>query len=157
MFLPVWLAGWTAGEVFTIVELARLLVDPSRAEGSHIFMGVWLVAWTIGGAFVWFALLFNIAGREHVFIDAVRMTVALEMFRFSRKRVWMLSDVSNLRFAPPVYTRNSFSYSMAPWGLGAGSIAFQAAGETHRFGSSLSEEESAEVISELKRRFPIAA
>lgn len=158
LVLPVWLLGWTVGEVFALVTIVASIAGTSRPFAGPVgFIGLWLVLWTAGGAFAWAAFLYNVAGRERVRIDGTWITVSRELFRWSLSQQYALAEVRRLRFSPPVNSRNNWGNSMQQWGFGGGSVAFDIDGKATRFGSALTEDESESVIDEIQRRFPIPA
>ncbi len=60
LFLPVWLVGWSFGEVFA----ARQVLGSALPLAGNAFLLVWLAGWTLGGAFAWSTFLWQVAGRE---------------------------------------------------------------------------------------------
>ena len=156
LFMPVWLLGWTAGEVAAFYTVfTAIFGGPRPFAGPVGFIAPWLVFWTVGGAIAWMVFAYNIAGRERVSIDGTWITTSRELFRWARSVRMPLADIRRMRFSPPVNSRNSWSSALQQWGLGDGSVAFEAEGKTRRFGSSLTEDETSELIEQIQQRFPI--
>ena len=114
------------------------------------------------------ALVWHLKGREQICIDGQSIVISrLDALFWRPARVFALSNVSNLRFAPlaVVAFPRSFSDSvettaahmqmMTVMGTGGGSIAFDCGGKTHRFGIQLSESESRRLIKTIKDRYKI--
>ncbi|MEZ0242130.1 MAG: hypothetical protein ACAH11_02060 [Sphingomonas sp.] len=55
LFLPFWLAGWTAGGIFA---MGAFIKEP------HLFLAVWLCGWAFGWIFVALTIASQVAGAE---------------------------------------------------------------------------------------------
>src|SRR6266853_594766 len=71
LFLPVWLCGWAAGELFALSVLFHLRIPWGRsaqpvAGPASAFLIFWLCMWTVGGAWALYSWLWMIAGHERM-------------------------------------------------------------------------------------------
>lgn len=119
LFLPLWLAGWAFGE-FSV--LGPILAGRGFG-GPGPFILVWLAGWTAGGAFVLYALLWQLVGRETVVVSSQSLIVRREIFTTLRSKEYLAEDISDMRVSPVAFTPYGWSASMAFWGLGAGGWA----------------------------------
>lgn len=154
--LPIWLAGWTIGEVAAVLTLfSGVFGGPEVMEGPTAFLLLWLVMWTATGGFVWFVGLYNWWGREVIRFSDEALEVRRQLFGRARVRRFERLRVSGLRFSPHVFSFNSGAHSMQLFGLGPGSIGFDYDGETYRFGSGLQEDQSEWLIDEIRKRIAV--
>ncbi|MCA9932612.1 MAG: hypothetical protein KC415_01720 [Anaerolineales bacterium] len=157
LFLSVWLAGWTAGELGVGgTLLARLFTGSVGVAdlGSGLFMLIWLTFWTIGGAFAIYVLIWQLKGQEKVTINSEGITVRYEIGSFGRSKTYLKKHLLNLRISPESLTYNSLRGGLRFWGLGGGVIAFDYGAKTIRFGSSVEEAEGNMILSEIQQHFP---
>ena len=147
IFLPIWLIGWTIGGAFAI----KALVTGEVKEAW--FLLIWLCGWIFGEVFVSYAFLWGAFGREIISVKNGIVRIKRSIFGYGPSTDFQANRVSNLRasgfFAPMM----SWSFGMAYWGLSGGTIAFDYAGKTKRFGIHLSENDATQLASTLKKRF----
>lgn len=145
LFMLVWLAGWTAGEVFALSQI----FDGSIGI-TDIFLLFWLTLWTIGGVFAWSTLLWNLLGVERLFITGggIVRELGLGFMRF--RKVYQVADVSDVRVSN---VRNEGAQSM----LTRGRILFDVAGRVRSFGIGLDTEETSAVFWAMRRHLPEGA
>ena len=158
LFMLFWLGGWLFGEVMVGGILWKALRSwaswlyptsslPERAAlgFEHLFLLVWFVMWTVGGAFVIYQLLWNLAGRELIWIDATGLRIRRDVLGFGVTRFYDLNAVSNLRVAPwePLRRRQR-----------GGKIRFDYGAKTVAFGESMDEAEARLLVADILRYFP---
>jgi hypothetical protein len=147
-FLPVWLAGWAVGW-----GAAFLGIVFGGSDAPRLFLIPWLIGWTGAGAMAFSWWMWLVSGREVVIIDGVRLRMRREVRWFARERQYELAAVSRLRFSPPVTPDANFAQAF-PLLAFSGSLAFDAAGETRRFGMQIEEDEANELVRQIVERWP---
>ena len=75
-FVGFWLCGWLAGEV--AVPIVLLTQGPGPED---FFLIAWLGGWTTAGAFIWYAWLNQLTGREFVKLNGTLLTVGMRVAR----------------------------------------------------------------------------
>jgi hypothetical protein len=149
-FLPIWLVGWTFGGIMA----ASILFSGNGGDGT-LFLSFWLCAWLAAWCLVAFATMNMYSGREVITISSPTMTVVWQVWRLHRQRAYELSEMSRLRFAPPVSDYGNMQQGMSALGFFGGSVAFQYQGRTERFGRGLEEDESNQLIANIRQRYTI--
>jgi hypothetical protein len=151
LFLLAWLGGWAFGEIGTTGEL----MHPSGKTPSA-FLAFWLAGWTLGGLFAIGTVLWQLAGREVVTINASEFTYRVEVFGFGLSRLYNASEVKNLRVTE--YSTSPFN-NQRVWfpplyGSGFGPIAFDYGARTIRIAPSLEEAEAKVLVDSLSSHLP---
>jgi hypothetical protein len=144
LFLPLWLAGWAAGDV---AVLSQVIDDPPTG-GEGPFILVWLVLWNVFGPLFALFWLWTVAGKEIVTLDAEVLSLRYALGRVGWTRRFARDQVAALRVSP---SATAEARSLA-WWPGAGTIAFDYGARTYRFGSGLDEAEAKQVAADLRRR-----
>jgi hypothetical protein len=151
LFLCTWLVGWVFGEVAVTCQLL------SPSEGTpQLFLLAWLVGWTLGGAFALTAVLWQLAGKEVISVNAATMLLRVEAFGLGWSRAYKASEVKNLRATE--YASNPFT-NQAAWlppliGSGFGPVAFDYGARTFRLGAAFDEAEAKLLVERLVTRLP---
>ena len=149
IFLPVWLAGWAAGEIFGAQTLLR-------GGDSSSFMLIWLCAWTVGGIFATFAWLWMLTGKERVILKPDALVHRYELFGIGRSREYELSHVRSLRVSPEPSDSLGGGWKRNSIYFGGGVVAFDYGAKTVRFASSVDEAEGKMIVDRILRRYPFA-
>jgi hypothetical protein len=173
LFLGLWLILWFVGELAALSSLAAMAFGNAlglkfaNADGSNLpFFMVWLAFWTVAGTIMMDGLVWQFRGHETIGIDLDGRSLTVRRLGTlipRRTRTFSMDEVRNLRFAPLAMgtfgSRSSFGESweaQLQWiGTGGGSIAFDHAGGTQRFGTQLPETESRRLIKTIKDRYKI--
>jgi hypothetical protein len=173
LFLSVWLLGWSVGELAALGTLAAwaLGVAPGLKFGNAggpptPFLLVWLALWTVAGVVVMDVLVWQFRGRETIGIDPDGRSLVVGRLGTlipRRTRTFSMDEVRNLRVSPlsismfpsPFAFRENWDAQLQWLGIGGGSIAFDHAGGTQRFGSQLSDTESRRLIKTIRDRYKI--
>ena len=150
LFLPVWLAGWTAGGIAAF----RQLFSKGIGEEGGMFLLIWLVGWAFGEVFAGYAWVWNALGKEIVRAGSGLLTIKRDILGLGRVRSFQTMEISDLRAAGFFGNTQSSSPGMAPWGMSGGTIAFDCRGTTNRFGIQLEEREAREVVERLRPHLP---
>lgn len=139
VFLSVWLAGWTFGgiEALRAVSRADTLLNP-----LSLFLLVWIAGWALGEAAVIAFIAFLLRGAEIVTVDDALISLRAEAFGYGFTRIHDLAHATNLR---PVAGDSSSSRDL---------LAFDFAGGTVRFGTSLNETDALQVARAIWERAP---
>lgn len=142
LFLLVWLTGWAAGEAFVLYTLFT-----GDAGFADLFLVVWVTFWTIGGFFAISAVLWQLIGVEKLFVTGGAMVRELGFWSLTRRRVWALDSVANIRAeAPPGKDAGSI--------FSRGGIVFEVDGATKSFGIQLDEAERMAALEAVHRYVP---
>lgn len=141
LFLLVWLAGWSAGEIFALHEIIT-----GGFGAVDLFLVVWVSAWTIGGLAAWHFLLWQMFGVERLFVTGGAVVTESGFGPLRRRRVWRLDEVGN---PARTYVETRSGQNSA-----VGTISFEADGRSYRFGVGLTETEAEEVLAAMLRYMP---
>jgi hypothetical protein len=147
LFMPVWLCGWTIGGFAAISQVISM---PGKEAW---FLILWLCGWIFGEVFVLYAFLWGAFGYESVKIDQGIMSVRRSIFGYGLLKDYPLSGASNLRASGLFGSPMSWRFGMTYWGISGGSVAFEYAGKTRRFGINLNEDEANQLVVAMKKRF----
>jgi hypothetical protein len=148
LFLPLWLAGWAAGE-FTV--LGQLL-SGAHSGRPNLFMVVWLTAWTLSGGWAAATVAWLFAGRERLRIEQGTLTLEHVVGPVGRRRSYDLRQVTGLRTLPQT-SQEMMAANMVPFGFGrAGALAFDYGTSTVRWGAGLDEAEARVLMERLAER-----
>ena len=155
LFLGIWLSGWVVGEVLAgtimIRGLAGLLTGKTETVGDPwgtvggLGLLFWLALWTVGGVVALAMWLWNVAGKETVFINGESLTVRTSVFGIGRSRQYSAVYVDRLRAS------GDRDRSQSPWG---GGLTFDYGGIAVNFGLGLSQTEANEIAALIGSRFP---
>lgn len=151
LFITVWLGGWIMGEVSVIGQLLH-----SREQTPTAFLTFWLAGWTLGGAFAIGAVLWQLAGKEIIVVNAATLSYRIEILGMGYTRNYRASDVKDLRateFSANIFT-NQRAWFPPIVGSGFGPIAFDYGARTIRLTPSLEEAEAKMLVQKLSSRLP---
>jgi hypothetical protein len=146
IFLPIWLTGWTIGGVVTI----GVLVTGKAKEAW--FLVIWLCGWIVGESFALYTFLWGLFGFEVITVEFGNLKIKRSILGYGPSKNYEISKLSNLRASGFFGPMMSWSSGMAYWGLSGGTIAFDYEGKTKRFGISLNEDDSNQLVEALKTR-----
>jgi hypothetical protein len=173
LFLSVWLISWLIGELAVLASLAAVLFGMKawlrlgNSDASYLpLITIWLAFWTLAGAVMMDAFIWKFRGREVIGIDPDGGSLVIRRpgtLIPRRSQTFSMDEVRNLRFAPlslsmfpsPFSFRQNWEAQLQWLGTGGGSIAFDHAGGTQRFGIQLSETESRRLIKTIKDHYKI--
>ncbi|MGC4096157.1 MAG: hypothetical protein QM706_03485 [Nitrospira sp.] len=150
-FLGFWICGWAVGEVMVPLQLLNGDAPP---EGE-LFMLTWFGVWTLGGVLAIYALLWQVMGKEIVSMNGQRLTTRRDIGGFGFDKGYDLPQMKDLRIERPQFNPIDLSSSLQLWGIGGGVVAFDYGNTSHRFGAGLDETEAKQVVTALKKRYPI--
>ncbi len=115
---------------------------------------IWLSMWTLGGGFATYALLWQLRGCEVITVSPTALEIKRDLFGFGQAKRYDVSEIRDLRFAPPAFTPFDFRSSMAFWGLGSGVLAFDYGYKTFRYGAGIDEAEARLILQKIVSRLP---
>lgn len=146
LFLPVWLAGWTAGGIAAITSL---FVD------FQPFLVFWLCGWALGWVMAVGSLAWMFGGSETIRVVGGDLEVAHHMLGFSRRWLYEGSRVRNLRLAeqPSWPVRSQLQIPFLNFARG-GVVKFDYGPRTIGALQSLDEAEGRAIIERLRQRLP---
>jgi hypothetical protein len=146
LFMPFWLAGWTAGMIMVPTHM-----DKATTSGQQLFMVVWLVLWAVGGIMALAMFLWTLAGREIISATGQYLTVEKSLFGLKTRQQYDRSRIEKCRVILGADTGSIVGNRTFSWGFTGGTIAFDYGLKTVNFGIFLEEAEARYVIDELKR------
>lgn len=148
--LGVWLAGWALAG-FGAARTLLGLTDEAVSTAARIMAIPSLMALTLGGAWVASILLWNLAGKEIIDIDATilkrRMTIPL----FSRSTEYTVASIAGLRPQPATLSYFPLQQIMTPLSFKNGAIAFDYGLATYHLASGLDAADAKYVAAEMHR------
>jgi hypothetical protein len=149
LFLPFWLAGWTAGGIAAIGQLLAT---------GQLFLVLWLCLWAVGWVFAAATIGWMISGREIVRMIGGDLEVGYRLFGYERKKRYRGSAISGLAAAPvsDLFRRSQFSVPFL-MRQQTGSVRFDYGARTVYFGAGLDEAEGRLIVDKLGRKLPSAA
>jgi hypothetical protein len=148
LFLPVWLAGWTAGGVMAIWALVTQF---------QLFLVVWLCFWAVAWIMAAGTLAWMFTGSEILRTDGADLEVAQEALGLSRNWLYEGSAIRNLRVAnQPAWPRNYFQVPFLRLGRG-GSVKFDYGPRTIYAAPGLDDAEGQMIVDLIAKRLPPGA
>jgi hypothetical protein len=149
LFLPVWLAGWTAGGVAVIGQLI------SRFQP---FLAIWLCFWAVGWVAVAGTLAWMFTGSETLRVVGSDLEVARHALGWSRRWLYGGSRIRNLRVADQPGWPYRFQLQMPFLNLGrSGSVKFDYGPRTIYSAPGLDDAEGRMIVERLSKRLPASA
>jgi hypothetical protein len=148
LFLGVWLVGWLMGETTAIRQIFS-----GRSGGPAGFLLVWLILWTVGGSVAAYLWLWMLAGRERILMGASALHMKRDVLGLGRVRTYELFKIRNLRVDPPPTGPRGTGVMVGLPGVAGGLIAFEHAGKTIRFGTSIDEIEARTIVERMRQRY----
>ncbi|HUO05935.1 MAG TPA: hypothetical protein VMU16_12130 [Candidatus Binataceae bacterium] len=149
IFMGFWLCGWLFGEIM----VSRMLALGRMPAGASMFPIAWLGMWTVGGAFAIVTCLWNLAGKELIWLSPATLMIKREVYGIGPVREYDLANVANLRVQDtviPVYFNQLQMFGM-------GRIAFDYGAKTFRFAGGVDEAEAAQIVKLMKSHHNFAA
>lgn len=150
IFLSIWLVGWFFGEKSAIIDLLG-----SNNIGIDLFMMVWLTGWTFGGVFAIIVLLWNLAGKETIYIDKGIFQIDKSIFSIIiRSKKYETKSIKNLELNPAQNIASLFAQKNIGdfWGLTGGKLRFDYGMKTIKFGIGIDEAEARHLITEITNK-----
>ncbi|MGM9514664.1 hypothetical protein ACS5PK_10465 [Roseateles sp. DB2] len=152
LFLLLWLGGWAFGEMQAIEQL----LHPSDMAPTA-FLALWLAGWTAGGLAAVGTLLWQIAGRELLTVNATALAHRIEVFGLGLTRNYAAHEVKALRAAPDSALAQYQALLPPFMGPARGALAFDYGARTIRLAPGIDEAEARELAAQLASRLPAAA
>ncbi len=156
LFLTVWLVGWITFGFLVSSWLLRGLPGVLRPIVIVVWAGA---ALGFGSLCLW-----NWLGREVLRVHGPSLAVQKRVLGFGPTRRFDLARIRNLRVdvqptaRPLIFTAQGADYSMfRVWNWVGGSVAFEYADHTQRFGINLGEAEAQGIVARLARAVPVLA
>jgi hypothetical protein len=78
---------------------------------------LWLVFWFFTDCFLLIALLWNTLGKEEITILGNELTIKRILLFIIKSKVFNIHKIYSLRVSEMFYTKGSWNYNMAYWGL----------------------------------------
>lgn len=160
-FCFLWLAAWAFGEIVTSSGLIRaafiLSSAPSATRSVYICLSLgWLFlgVWTVYGAFVLYALLWQLLGKEIVEVSSQSIQVRRQVLGLGRLKEYLAEHIKNLRISPMGHNKLGRSSIRSFLGLAGSLVTFDYGAKTFRFGSRADEAEAKQILTAIQQRFP---
>ena len=147
LFMPIWLAGWTAGGVMAIRQVF---------ENFDAFLLFWLCAWALGWLCVASTIAWMIWGSEVLAVVGRDLEVSTQIGPWSRRKVYRGSEIRDLR-AGEASPFQAFRFDSPLLGGRFGMIRYDYGARTIRVGASLEEAEAKMVVERLMAKLPATA
>jgi hypothetical protein len=146
LFLPLWLAGWTAGGAAAIAQMMHHF-EP--------FLALWLCGWALGWIFATSVLVWMFTGSETLRVVDRDLEVAQHALGWSRRWLYEGSRISNLREAgqPGWPYRNQMQVPFFMQGR-SGAIKFDYGARTVFAAGGLDDAEGRMIIEQLRKWRP---
>lgn len=123
--------------------------------GTTALIAFYLLIWTLAGLWSLSVLLWNLAGKEIIDLDAATLRRRKQIPFFGRSKDFTVAGISGLRLAAPRVYHYYFRQDMTFLNFNdSGVIAFDYGRGTHRLGASLDQAEAGLVIKEMHRSVP---
>jgi hypothetical protein len=150
LFLPIWLAAWTAGGVAAIYAIS------TRFEP---FLLVWLCGWAVGWIFAAGTLVWMAAGAETLRMIGPDLEIGHHILGVSRRWLYQGSQIRRLSAAAqPGWPYNYYAWQLPFSRRGRfGSIKFDYGARTIYAAPGLDEAEGAMIVTKLAKRLPPTA
>lgn len=157
IFSPLWLIGWTLGEIIVSYNLFtphNIFTQHDPSEPPKLLMVFWLIFWTIGGLNVWWSIFWSLAGKEIISVSNYRMTLCREVFGIRFTRRFERRDIRPLRLFIEsgdwlgLQVHADRQRILTPFD-NKGPIAFVYRSKTYRFGEGIEKDEAREVADRL--------
>lgn len=143
LFLPFWIFG-------LIAVIYKIVSEP--LSGGTAFLAFWLTGWTLGGLWSLSGLLWNLAGKEVIDLDAAILKRRKQIPFFSRSKEYAVANIAALRLAAPRVYSYYFHQDMSFLHFDdSGTIEFDYGRDTHRLGMGLDQAEANHVIREMRK------
>lgn len=143
LFLPFWLAGWTAGGIAAIYEITREF---------QLFLLFWLCGWAVGWLFAASQLAWMFTGSETLARVGGDLEIAHHALGYSRRWQYQGSQIGNMAVAVQPAWPYRFRWQIPFFRSSqSGSIRFDYGARSVFAASGLDEAEAALVVQRLTR------
>lgn len=143
-FLLVWLYIWGGSEASEL----NMILNGNRLP----FLLVWFSLWTLTGFWTICMMLWQIAGREIITINATELIHWAGFFGIGRTRRYDLAQIRRLRAVDSAFSHRSTNPPL--FGPGTGPIAFDYGARTYHIASSLDEADAYDLVLEMADFMP---
>lgn len=150
LFLPVWLAGWTAGGAMAATEAIRT---------GQPFLLVWLAFWAAAWLVAASTLAWMFLGSQTLRVAGGDLEVAHHLLGWSRRRLYRGDEIRHLAVAAQPAWPYRFRWQ-PPFGWGAGrygAVKFDYGARTIYVAPGLDEAEGRRIAERLRGELPGAA
>jgi hypothetical protein len=146
-FLPIWLAGWTAGGLSAITTLSHQF---------SAFLLFWLCAWALGWVFAARAILWMAFGAETLRVINGDLQVTRGALWFSNTKLFRGRDIAQLARVQTVDWFNG-RYNMATFGFNGthGAVRFTYGARSYDLAAGMDDAEARQILDWLKQRLPV--
>ncbi|MDB5433646.1 MAG: hypothetical protein JWP35_4762 [Caulobacter sp.] len=149
LFLPVWLAGWTAGGVTAMGQVIHHF-EP--------FLVLWLCGWAVGWVMVAGTLTWMFTGSETLRVVGSDLEVAQHALGWSRRWLYEGGRIRNLRVADQPAWPYRFQFQVPFLNLArTGSVKFDYGPRTIYAAPGLDDAEGRMIVENLLKRLPLAS
>ncbi|MEP7005665.1 MAG: hypothetical protein ABI810_06765 [Sphingomonas bacterium] len=150
IFLPIWLAGWTAGGIAALAQVMR---------NFEPFLLIWLCFWAVAFVAVCSTLALQIWSAEMIAVQGGDIIVRSGAKPIMRSWRYRGSVIRNLRSAAPAVAPFGMRYMQTPFWIrpGVGAVRFDYGAETVYIAGGVDEPEGREIVTWLARRLPAGA
>ena len=150
IFLPIWLALWTAG--------GGVVISQALSGQDVAFSIIWLIFWLFGILFAGGWLGWQVSGKEVLSIEPGALVRGWRVLGFGRQKRYDLMHVKNLSAALPPFPYAMMQVSFPPFfPMPFGTVKWAYGPATIYAGAGLTEAEGEMIVERLKTKLPIAS
>ena len=146
--LTLWLALWGGG----LAAVASALLRGELKEAGFFvvfFLLTWLAGWSLGGGLALYGLLWMGFGSETVVVTPGQLTLTRTIRGHCRVRCYDAGKIRSLRLAEREGATD-FLFSLRPFGIGNGLLAFDCAGKVVTFAEGIDGAAAPGLLAELR-------
>jgi len=149
LFIPVWLAGWTAGGIGAMWQFAKT---------GEPFLAFWLLGWALGWIFA-LSMLVGQFGRETLAVRLGDLEVRRGLGPLSRRWLYRGSAITRLAACEPTTDPFWMARQQVPFFLAgrAGAVKFDYGADSIYLANGIDGPEGRIIAEWLSRRLPASA
>lgn len=141
-FLAAWVIAWLISEVLG----PSRFFPPGTSPGKIAI--VWYLFWTPGGLLAIYALLWSLAGWEHIHVEPASLSLKRSIFGLGRLRIYDAARVRDLR----LYGGTTAVNFRKPALIGGGQLAFNYGASVVRFVDVVTDAEAEALLARIRAR-----
>ena len=145
-FLVLWVIAWLTSEV-----LGPSRFFPPGTSPLKIAI-IWYLFWTPGGLLAIYALLWSLAGWEHIRVEPASLSLKRSIFGLGRLRIYDATRIHDLR----LYGRTAAVNFRKPALIGGGQLAFNYGASVVRFVDTVTDTEAEALLARIRARLKVA-